>query len=506
MTASETTSEDDRNGGKAEAPDPTPSSPPPSPVAKVQLTDAIRKSAELGHGGDLQKSSDSDARNIDLGPPIDGREFWQFQRSSHARANVDASEKIDPLGTGPQQDWPQSAFDATRGDLRQVAFLLALATLSGEALYRIHSAALALQKRFETRAPKRRIDDKPFVLDVGFSLGTLLPQFRAAILPPGEGLPERGALINPTDGPRIVGYALSRISDITDDVRGWLLGLGEAADLETRIVLGGTVGVLAIGDFATVRAAFLEPWRTAKTSEPLDAFDAAMGVVSAHARDQPGLKRYIDEMLERRDRDDLFALGALAEGTFAGANPDCAFEILAALMSDGRWRAFALALRACLSWLDRGREDPKVAGRIWIELEKLSVKTDLEKYRKAHVVINLIGLASDDSDADLTAVFQANTEPPDALLAWGRLLNYVVFFPDRHVEGPPLRPLARETVRALFRAGLEHPPIRSVAWPLFRAAVEQGTVEQSIRLTELMRTWRSRASASQKDYAELSLP
>jgi hypothetical protein len=483
-------------------------------VATRKSTGAPASASKLdGEQGGNAKFDNTRFDDLDVAVSMESARWRSHSRRKSAAGDPVADEPP------PQANWPRSAFEATKGDPRQVAFLIALAAFSGEAFHRTQVVAAALQKRFDAHAPERKAESKPYQMNVGFSRSKLFEQFHVDLLPPDGELPERTALKNASDRARIVWHALSDMSpEIGEDVRSWLFETGGTSDPVSRAIAGETAGALAISNFASARAWFLEPWRTASEGEPLDAFDAAMAEIRAEAPQHSGLAGYIDEIKRRSNSDDIHALGALAAGAFAEADPDRGFELLRFLIEAPQWQAFALALRASLAWIARGKENPSLAGRIWIELDKLADKpqrsisreadaeaSDLIRYRKARIVMIMLELASGTGE-DANAAFRANTAPPEAAKALARLLNYVVFFPDKRVQAPPLRPEAREIVRELFRAGMEYPQIREIAWPLFRLALEQGTPDQSNLLKEFLQAWRLRPTAQRRQSESLTMP
>jgi hypothetical protein len=439
------------------------------------------------------------------------------QRIEEARKRAQNAEKSEALAhafdpkTDNGENWPHAGFAATGGSPRQLSFLIALGAMSGESAGQIEAAAADLQRRLESRAPARTpakdsADAPPFALDVSTPRSQLLQRFRARATTDVASMAERLDFEDPADGPRVVWHAMVEIGgDLGADVRAWLQDLGEAPETEVRAAAGRTCGALALNDFTGIRRLF-EAWRAATTADPLDALDAALGVAERAAAGRSRVADYVRELSERADYDDVFAMGVLAGGEFAQANPTAGFELLQRLISTPREDTLFFALRACIAWLAIGQEKPALAGRVWVELAKTgSDKTDVSKWRRAWLLTSLLATACQRGDG-VPELFECNGRSDAAKKALGQLLNYVVFFPDHRIQAPELRPAARAVVRDLFRSGLEYPSIRQVAWPMFTAAISEGDSTQAERLRELMSAWRQSFMEARQEPDDVVMP
>lgn len=454
---------------------------PANPATKQILSaDIPKRASAAGPDGD-DRNDDAAFRDIQFDDL-----FQSVAQKYGDEAPEAATAKVDDGG-----EHIPTIFAATQGRPWPLAFLVALGALSGEPASQVQTAATKLQARILARAPAAATSDAPFLVDLGLPRSQLLRQFEARAVTNNKTLVEILELDQPGHGPGIVAYAHTELgAELGQDVIAWMRDLAASEDASARAAMGATCGALAREDFTGMRAQLLEPWLRAPTTAPLVAFDAALASLCDGKVPHP-VAAFIDEMLGRLDLDDVFALAFLAGGRFGRRSPETAFRILARLLQLGRPEAFSLALGGYAAWLVRGQADTRFAGRALVELEKAAASGDGKAARnKAWIAMALL-LKAASTDDDAPEIFTANLASLEAVAAFGRLLNHACFFPENRPGGQAVRREAREVTRNLFRAGLQDQRIRSLAWPVFRSAVEQGGSHAS-RLRDLMMAWRQR--------------
>jgi hypothetical protein len=455
-----------------------------SSKANAEAASRFNKSAASRSSQSISEDSDLSRIKAEYKSGMEELEYAAFQ----ARFEIVEGKISQQSDSLYDDDWPFSAFVATEGDPAQVALLVAIGVLAGLGATQIMDASGELAKRFRLREPAAPPPEGKFRLDMSQPRDSLLKLIDAEALPPADGQAERLAFRSGREAARVVRCALDQFGpEIRRDVMDWLVMLGDVADDRTRSAAGASIGEIWRQDFEAERNPIFESWRTAPSERPLAALDAALAVLDRTGGEKAATAA-VDQMIRRADFDDVFALGRLASGTYGAANPGAAFRILASLLRMHRTDAFGLALHGYFWWLARGRHDKEHTGRVFVELDRNNSKHPLDMVQKAWLVSAMVARATR-GDKYSVELFKANMKQPEARAAFGRLLNFSLFFPDHKIKAPPVRAEARATARLLFRRGMADKAVRQVSVPLINAALHEVSPEHAERLRQLVGAW-----------------